>query len=113
MMEPKKTKSVMFQDGPIQMKTSYQYFQEMSGKKADSQDDEVVRAKKSHFKADLKVYVAMGVLLLAALGIVIAKVTILDASEDPTVSTFLPIKQEKNSNAKYVGGGFIPHYPGY
>merc|ERR1711972_353408 len=67
--------------------------------------------KKPKFKDDLKVYMAMIFITLAATGITLAKIKVVEAIEgtpDPLAVTFKPLKQRVMSGIMYNGDGFLP-----
>merc|ERR1719195_1240203 len=72
--------------------------------------------KTGHFWSDCKVYFALTILVLLALAAVLVKVFVLDPKNGVTfseTSNRTKVEQEKNSNQKYTGVGYIPDYDGY
>merc|ERR1712025_1275490 len=75
-----------------------------------------VGKKKSHFLSDLKVYVALTIIFLLAVGAVVVKIYVINPKLGITFSdnsNYTDLEQDKQSNQKYTGGGFIPEYDGY
>jgi len=85
-------------------------------KDEENQGKDTVRKKSSHFWSDFKVYFALTVLVLLAVAAVIVKVYVFNPQLGITftdTSNKTKMEQNKNSNQKYTGIGYLPDYDGY
>ena len=57
---------------------------------------------------DIAMVIGLLIILLLTVTVVVVKVTIIDEKVNTNISTFKPLSQQVNSNAKYTDVGYIP-----